>query len=164
MESYTKNELAYNGMIDTEGKLLVDGDTGLMLNMVKELMSTFYSDQYASIDKDVAIEVFQRLLKNIPISPLTGGDDEWVDIGDELEPLWKNSRCSTVLKDANGAWDTSVYINLSWVKDASFNGGVPFKMYFVAENQKVPIKFPYDKGLSLKEVFVPTEEFPSEEI
>jgi hypothetical protein len=59
--------------------------------------------------------VLQRLIAGKPLSPLTGADSEWIDCSEfadgpidasgTMPKFWQNVRCSTVFKDADGAYD-----------------------------------------------------------
>ncbi len=159
MDTYSKLELTQSGLIDQAGN-----PTSGVANMVLRLLDAYTSSETTVDDKEMAVDIFSRLVAGVPITPLTGEDSEWVSIGDDENPLWKNTRCSTVFKDNDGAWDTDVFVNWSWVCDPSFNDGKPFKMYFIDENQKVKVTFPYMKELAPNKVFIPTETFPEEYI
>lgn len=43
----------------------------------------------------IAAPILRRLLSTIPLSPLTGADDEWVDVSHDM---FQNKRCFTVFK------------------------------------------------------------------
>lgn len=163
MENYAKLELIRHQLLDQDGNVSTAKETSGLVELVTGLLNVYSSDRYTDAEKEMSVDIFYRLINNMPISPLTGEDSEWVSIGDDEAPLWKNIRCSTVFKDQECAWDTDVYFNWSWTADPAFNDGKPFKMYFIDPNQRVKIKFPYVKELPNK-VFVPTEAFPEEYI
>jgi len=51
----------------------------------------------------VAADVLRRLIAGQPLSPLTGADDEWADVGEATgRPMWQNMRDSSVFKDEGG--------------------------------------------------------------
>jgi hypothetical protein len=59
----------------------------------------------------VCIQILHDLLQFKPLTPLTGEDDEWMDVaeyGAKGGVLWQNKRRSTVFKDAEGAYDIDV--------------------------------------------------------
>jgi hypothetical protein len=67
-----------------------------MEDLIKRFFIHFNSGGAAS----VAIPVLHRLLCGLPLSPLTGDDDEWADpLGDGK--LLQNKRCSSVFKIAS---------------------------------------------------------------
>jgi hypothetical protein len=48
-------------------------------------------------------DVLMRLIKGQPLTPLTGKDDEWVNVSMYgNEPVFQNRRCGTVFKDSDG--------------------------------------------------------------
>lgn len=47
----------------------------------------------------VAANVLARLVKGLPLTPLTGDDSEWMEVGPNV---WQNIRCGTVFRDETG--------------------------------------------------------------
>lgn len=79
------------------------GDYGDMLGhavmrMVKEYASACHSDFNAS----TVLSMFTTVVDFKPLTPLTGEDSEWSDVGNGQ---WQNNRCSRVFKNAERAWD-----------------------------------------------------------
>lgn len=61
-----------------------------------ELLEKFF-DQWDSGGAVYAVApILQRLIAGKPLSPLTGADDEWVEVG---PAVFQNKRCGTVFKD-----------------------------------------------------------------
>lgn len=79
-----------------------DEDTAVML----DILDRFF-DQWDSGGAVWAVApVLQRCIAGKPLSPLTGADSEWMEVG---EGMWQNVRCSSVFKDATGhAYDIDV--------------------------------------------------------
>jgi len=48
--------------------------------------------------------IFDRLVQFKPLTPLTGEDDEWVEVE---TGVWQNKRCPFIFKDKEKAWDLS---------------------------------------------------------
>ena len=79
------------------------------------------------------LETFRRLASFKPLSPLTGAEDEWVEVAENLE---QNKRCATVFRNDknNGyAYDIATFVytrdyGKTWV--------------IIPSNQKL-IEFPY---------------------
>lgn len=47
--------------------------------------------------------VLQRLIAGQPLTPLTGTDDEWLDVTETVgRPCWQNRRCSSVFREEDG--------------------------------------------------------------
>jgi hypothetical protein len=80
-----------------------EGDSAVMLGLLR----TFFGQWDSGGGVSVASEVLARLIAGQPLTPLTGGPDEWHDpLGDGL--LLQNVRCGTVFKSPDGTtWDAS---------------------------------------------------------
>jgi hypothetical protein len=51
----------------------------------------------------IACDALVRLIGGQPLTPLTGAEDEWRDVGPwSGEPMWQNVRNSAVFKGADG--------------------------------------------------------------
>lgn len=92
-----------------------------------ELVSVFSTQGHSGFSAAITRLDLQRLLDYLPLSPLSGEDDEWVDTGFEngdQNPLLQNKRCSRVFR----AW----YQGRGWeawiIND---------------EGRRTPISFPY---------------------
>ncbi len=87
-------------------------------------------------------EVTKKLLSFEPLAPLTGADDEWVDVSKESGyTLFQNKRCSAVFKD-----DTSTY----YLYGKRFVD--PSGVTFTTKNSHVDITFPYMPSTELIKV------------
>lgn len=94
-------------------------DSAIMLGLLRKFLDTWDSGGAVA----VASDVFVRLLKGQPLGPLTGGDEEWLDVSHYSagETVFQNKRCSSVFKDGTGrAYDID------------------------AGNNRATITFPYD--------------------
>ena len=60
-----------------------------------EILEKFFGQWDSGGAVWAAAPVLQRLIAGKPLSPLTGNDDEWNEVGPEV---WQNRRCSTVFK------------------------------------------------------------------
>jgi len=69
-----------------------------ILSMIRVFSNAGHSGSSAAITNAIV----HRLLKFEPLTPLTGHDNEWMQVTDHL---WQNTRCSRVFKDENNAWD-----------------------------------------------------------
>lgn len=63
-----------------------------MLKILKMFFDTWDSGGAVSF----AAPALQRLIAGKPLGPLTGEDDEWVEVGPSV---FQNARCSSVFKD-----------------------------------------------------------------
>ena len=92
---YAKDELKRIGMIDS-GEPYND----LATKAILDLIELFASQGHSGFTAPYVINAFKRLAMFKPLSPLTGEDDEWNDVGGGLN---QNNRYSAVFKDKDGA-------------------------------------------------------------
>lgn len=97
---HTKTELRAAGMFDDDADF--DGAIGVG---VTALMETLTAYGHSGTSLDATVKTFSRLAAHLPLSPLTGDDDEWHHPvkGDTME---QNKRCPRVVRDGKMAWDT----------------------------------------------------------
>lgn len=69
-----------------------DEDSRVMV----EILEKFFGQWDSGGAVHAVAPVLQRLIAGKPISPLTGDDDEWVEVGPSV---FQNKRCSSVFKD-----------------------------------------------------------------
>lgn len=75
----------------------------LMNRGLLELVLVFSTHGHSGFSASYATSMLEKLLRYKPLRPLTGEDDEWVEVSDGM---WQNNRCSHVFKDAErGAYD-----------------------------------------------------------
>jgi hypothetical protein len=96
---HTKSELRAAG--------LFDDDADYTAASTVALMETFLAYGHSSDSAEATLGIFSRLANRLPLTPLTGEDDEW-----ELAPangagqIMQNKRCPRVYKDDfERAWD-----------------------------------------------------------
>ena len=87
---YAKEELRRIGMIDS-GEPCNDWAT----KAIVDLLESFDSQGHSGFSAPYVIRTFCRLAMFKPLTPLTGEDDEWNDIGD----CFQNKRYSAVFKN-----------------------------------------------------------------
>jgi hypothetical protein len=70
---------------------------------VLELLEVFEKQGHSGFSAGYCREVFMKLAAFQPLAPLSGKDDEWVDVSSYSgQPMWQNNRCSHVFKEADG--------------------------------------------------------------
>lgn len=70
---------------------------------VLELIRVFAKQGHSGSSAPYCVNMFSKLAKYETITPLTGNDDEWVEV--VLNNLWQNKRNGAVFKDKTGyAW------------------------------------------------------------
>ncbi|WP_338208310.1 hypothetical protein [Lactiplantibacillus paraxiangfangensis] len=95
LEDYAKQEL----------ELLGSDDDPMQAEMNKDIMQViklFSLQGHSGFSAGYAISVIDRLLRWRPLTPLTGKDDEWNEVG---EGTFQNNRCPSVFKDKTGSYD-----------------------------------------------------------
>lgn len=69
---------------------------------VMELIKVFAAQEHSGSSAPLVTRLFSKLAMFEPLAPLTGADDEWVEVSKDL---WQNKRCSHVFKDLERAYD-----------------------------------------------------------
>lgn len=123
---YAKDELKRIGMIDS-GEAYNDWATKAILDLIE----LFASQGHTGFTAPYVINAFSRLAMFKPLSPLTGEDDEWNDIGDGGS--LQNKRCSAVFKGEDG---TAYYIEGKVFTDDG-------EVWYTNRNSRVNVTFPY---------------------
>ena len=83
---YAKRELA---MIEHDE----DGMQDMMDNNIIEILERFEEQGHSGFSAGYLIACLERLLRFLPLTPLTGEEDEWNEIG---EGKYQNKRCRVV--------------------------------------------------------------------
>lgn len=122
---YAKEELKRIGMIDS-GELYNDWATKAILDLIE----LFASQDHSGFTAPYVVDAFNRLAMFKPLSPLTGEDDEWNDVGDGL---LQNKRYSAVFKGKDG-----IAYNIEG-KVFTDDGEV----WYTCRDSRVDVTFPY---------------------
>lgn len=100
--SYAKRELTAVGY-DLNDK--EEGPNKWMVENVLELLSVFARQGHSGFSAPYCVDLFSKLASYKPLCPLTGEDNEWTEVG---ENVWQNKRCYSVFKEADGkAYDSN---------------------------------------------------------
>lgn len=113
-----------------------------MKNSLISVIKEFSKEEHSGYSAQIAIHFLTRLLKFLPISPLTGEDSEWIDI--DGKGLFQSNRCPRVFKQDDKAYD----IDAIYFED---NSGT-----YSSIDCRVEIQFPYTPRDPIK-VQVPDE-------
>lgn len=122
---YAKDELKRIGMIDS-GEAYNDCVTKAILDLIE----LFASQGHTGFTAPYTVNAFSKLAMFKPLSPLTGEDDEWTDVGHCLQ----NKRYFTVFKDKDG---TAYNIEGKVFTD---DGG---ETWYTCKDSSVNVTFPY---------------------
>lgn len=69
---------------------------------ILEIVKVFAQQGHSGFSASYAINLIEKLLKYEPITPLTGEEDEWVEINQGDDMKYHNKRCSRIYKDKDG--------------------------------------------------------------
>jgi hypothetical protein len=97
---HAKRELRAAGLFDADADF--NGDVAVQ---VSSLMEVFAAYGHSGASSEQTLDIFEKLARGMPLSPLTGEDDEWEvpeGMGGQIQV---NTRCSRVFKDDEMAWD-----------------------------------------------------------
>ena len=82
-------------------------------NMIVKLCKLIEKEPMPDLEKQAVVKIFTKLSMGMPLTPLTGEDDEWkeVDIDGEPNVKWQNKRCPRVYKREDGtAFDSKARV------------------------------------------------------
>ena len=100
---FCKEEIERANLLNEKGDFY-GGFTGKAL---LELCEVFSNQDHSGMSAGVVSSLFSRLVKSLPLTPLTGTDDEWIEVG---ENLYQNKRCPSVFKENGKAYQHDYYI------------------------------------------------------
>jgi hypothetical protein len=113
-----------------------------MRKHILHMMQEFADEGHSGFSASYAIGILEKLLRYKPLTPLTGADDEWVDVAEQSGGiLWQNKRASHVFKDNEGAYDIDGKVFWEWYTDPET--GEKSKSHFTCKESRVMIQFPY---------------------
>lgn len=125
--------------LEAAGFFDADSDyEGALGDAVMTLIKTFNEQQHSGFSAMIVINLFDRLAKHKPLTPLTGEDWEWkkMTLGTDEDgdnQAYINIRCPFIIKDSDGmAYNTEGKI-------FSDDGVV----WYTNKNSRIPITFPY---------------------
>jgi hypothetical protein len=140
LHDHAENELNLIGMTEDSP----DEMNRMMRKHIMHMIKEFSEEGHSGFSANYAIGILEKLLRFDPLTPLTGEDDEWVDVGygDGSTPHYQNKRASRVFKDADGsAYDIDGKVFWDWYTDPET--GVKSKSHFTCKESRVAVEFPY---------------------
>lgn len=89
-----------------ENRPVVEPFIDEILALMEKFGDQHYSGSEAAFKGTAIIEAIKRLMQYMPLHPLTGIDDEWIDKTEANGGvfLFQNKRCPSVFKDLKGAY------------------------------------------------------------
>lgn len=100
---------------------------------ILDIVELFASQQHSGMTANYVIQILIKLLNQSFITPLTGEEDEWVEV---MEGMYQNKRESTIFKDKDIYDGKPYYIEGKVFSD---DGG---KTWFTNGNSHVVVEFP----------------------
>ena len=100
---YAADELAL--ALPTGGE---DRMNDAMRRDVQEILLVFASQGHSGFSASYATGLAERLMRFEPLVPLTGEDDEWMQVSNE--GVYQNRRCSHIFKEDGEAYDINGYV------------------------------------------------------
>lgn len=91
IETYAIDELTRIGMYGSGDEM-----NDAMCEHILKMVNVFDEEGHSGFSANYAINILQKLLRLEPLSPLTGEDDEWCEVSDNL---YQNKRLSRVFKE-----------------------------------------------------------------
>jgi hypothetical protein len=143
--SFAESELDRIGMTaDSDDEMNVS-----MREHILRMVEAFADEGHSGFSANYAVNCLDKLLRYEPLSPLTGEDDEWNEVGDGV---YQNKRCSRVFKENDEAYDIDGIVFWEWYTDPET--GEKFKSHFTCKDSRVPVEFPYVPKTEYKERIV----------
>lgn len=90
IKQFAISELTRIGMYNSDDEMNQD-----MCKHILKMVDTFSEEGHSGFSASYAIGILEKLLRWEPLSPLTGEDDEWMEVG---FGIYQNIRCSHVFK------------------------------------------------------------------
>lgn len=137
---WAKNELDRIGDKDDEMQQLMN-------SQILQIVELFASHGHSGFSASYALNIITRLLDWKPITPLTGDDSEWNEIGDNE---YQNNRCYSIFKKNGQAYNVSG-------KSFSDDGGKTWWTRGGIDGSRVNITFPYTVPSEPERIFVEPE-------
>ena len=116
---------------------------------VMDILTVFDNQDHSGFSANYTINLVVRLLRWIPLTPLTGAEDEWYEPY-EPDNTQQNKRCTTVFRRN---FDNSTAYNIRG-KVFSNDGG---KTWWTNRNSSVPVTFPYVVPVEPERVYLEKE-------
>lgn len=108
----------------------------LITKDVLDIIEVFSNQKHSGSSAPYIISLLKRLLSYKPVTPLTGEDDEWIDVSEYFEnkKVWQNKRYLSVFKDEN---------NNATCQDAIYFSNDEGHTFYTCRESTIPITFPY---------------------
>jgi len=124
-----KKELKLAGLYDKDSDY-----NGMVGEAVEELFTLFCNQHHSGMSARFVADIFNRLARDLPLSPLSGKEDEWVHVAEQPD-LYQNNRCSAVFTNDISSGKGFYIDGIVFYDKGSSNG---FQTY----DSRVDVEFP----------------------
>ena len=112
-----------------------------MRDHILHMVELFAEEGHSGFSASYALSILKRVLAYRPLTPLTGEDDEWNEVGDGV---FQNRRASNVFKENGQAYWMDGIVFWEWYSSPDIDDGKPYKSYFTSRDSRVNIEsFPW---------------------
>lgn len=133
---HAKTELALAGVDRPDSDY-----NGMLAKAVTELVTVFSKQGHSGFSAGLTVRMFQKVALFEPLTPLTGADEEWVEVG---TGVFQNKRCSHVFKENGKAYD---------IEGRIFRE--PGGASYTSQDSRLPVIFPYSPLSEIVDVPMP---------
>lgn len=146
--SHTIEELNRLGMTEDA----TDEYNKSMRNHIIHMMQEFCNEGHSGFSAGYAVSILSKLMKYEPVTPLTGADDEWVDVASfGTKDLYQNKRYSKIFKEGKDgkAYNIEGKVFWEWATrpleedEEGYPGIKKYKSYYTSGDSRVYVTFPY---------------------
>lgn len=132
LRSFAEHELRLIGMLGSDDEM-----NAAMADHILKMVDLFAAEGHSGFSAPYAINALNQLLRFEPLTPLTGDDEEWMEVTDGL---YQNKRCSRVFKKDGKAYDIE---GIVWRdKDGSS---------YTNWESRTPVAFPYTPRTEIRD-------------
>ncbi len=133
VESFALTELKSIGMtIDSDDEMTREMTKGIL-----DIVGMFSGQNHSGFSAAYAISILENVLRLKPLSPLTGADDEWMEITyGSSYTLFQNKRCGRVFKEIRDGVVNCYDIDGKVFTDKD-------GCNYTSRDSRVPVVFPY---------------------
>jgi hypothetical protein len=136
---YAKKELDLLNLGNSD--ITGDGMDYHMRDHIIRMVELFSEEEHSGFSASYALSILERVLAYKPLTPLTGEDDEWNEVG---HGVFQNRRASNVFKENNQAYWMDGIVFWEWYSSPDIYDGKPYKSYFTSRDSRVNIEsFPW---------------------
>ena len=111
-----------------------------MRKHIVHMMEQFCDEGHSGFSAMYAVKILHKLMRYVPLTPLTGEDDEWSEVSDGL---YQNKRFSRVFKEGKDGQAYDIEGKIFWEWNVH-EDGTPYKCYYGNGDSRMPVTFPYE--------------------